>query len=195
MIADVFPVQYIANWRERLTGRGWLPSKMHQRPFVMLFFQTIADGVQNMEDSIYGAGLSVQLDAAQDRILDFWGWVFGVRRGGLKDEWYRRLIYAAARAKRMSGNYEDVIGFWKEAAAPAHVEVEPLPFGEVRVNLFREDYMPLSYSKRVAALFRSVSPGIKTTIVEAQHGFFGFSGRTTPPLPFGFGVGTLSRSL
>jgi hypothetical protein len=172
------------------------PSRLRKKIGVAGFVLALSKGFQAIEDNIYDVYMSTTLDRATGSVLDYYGRAFGAGpQLNLSDDLYRKLIYASAAARRMSGAPEQVRGWWLNATGATVVEVEDLPLGEVAVYFWREEYLPIEFSRRLAALFRQVSPGSATAIYECRHDHLCCDGRTTFPLPLGLGQGVLARRL
>lgn len=194
MISTSRQLRHLPTWAA--TYADYFESRLRERVGIAAFIRAMSRGWQAIEDNIYDVYLSTTLERATGPTLEYYGRLFGAgAQLDLPDELYRQLIYAAAGARRMAGTPEQIRTWWLNATGAVVVEVEDVSLGEVAIYYWRESYLPLNFARRIADLFRRVSPGAATAIYECRVDHLCFDGRTMFPLPLGFGQGVLARSL
>ena len=173
-------IEHIADHEERAVEL--VPLVHSQRTGRMGLIRALGAVAQVAEDDFYAAYQTRQLALASGKILDFWGWLAGVPRGGLDDRYYRKLIETAIAAKYCVGNTDGVIRLW-QLATGGYVEFLRYPHRCIVLTAWVDDWLPEPYMRRVAEVVRSGCPLGSVVLLESLYNYVGDAERTRAPLP------------
>lgn len=146
------------------------------------FLVALAEIAQALEDQVYDAYVGMHLPNARGQALDFWGWLAGVSRGGLEDDWYRALIEAAFVAKKCTGDTESIISLHRAAFRSQYTQLVVYEWNTIVLMSWREDWLPDYYAQRAAAIVRGAAP-IGTVVLLESVLVFSSEARDFAPFP------------
>jgi len=149
-------------------------------------FQAMSNTVEGIETKLYDLRTAATFSTSSGKELDFWGFLAGEPRAGLKDADYRRVVAAAWRAKHVHGDTASVTELWRQAMEPCTVELERGSKNLIELYAYREDadFLPESVSARLARVVRRACPVGSVVLYEAVgSNYVGDVDRIAAPLP------------
>ena len=155
-----------------------LPGFLRIQPRVQHLMRSMAGGVQDMEDVIWGVIEGTILPSAVGDALDRWGALVGEPRGSLtSDSDYRPIIQARILANRCLGDVNSIMTVLSTATSPVvcieFIELNPGP-AAFQIQVTRESIMSEPRRLRVRRVMQDATPGgADARYIEVQAGGFG----------------------
>ena len=171
-----------------------LPSQFRtNQPVIEALAGAMGEGVQTLEDLIFGLMLGSRLDLATGALLDIWGDLVGEVRGDLDDEDYRKFVAARVLTNRSTGVTDDLIAIAQLITSNSVVREQSFYPREVIIYVSRSDPMSDAVSARVAVMMNDArAAGTKLQVIESIPGYLGFS---TNPDSVAMPVGIMARNI
>lgn len=168
------PLILIPDQKERAVSL--LPSQFRDdQPVIAALCSAMGEGVQTLEDLIFGLMLGSRLDAAGGALLDIWGDLVGEVRGDLSDNDYRRFVAGRVLANRSTGTPDHLIQIAQIITSDSVVREQAYYPHETIIYVFRSDAMSTAVAGRVAGMMSdSRAAGHKLQVIEYISGYLGF---------------------
>lgn len=173
---------------------GYLILAHRLRPRLLALVQSIAAGVQMLEDLLFEISIEGSFRSAKDDALDRWGAIIGQAREGLDNATYRKFIGGRAIVNRSRRNVDDTARAFQAIMAPYYtVEVHELAPASYVCWAWRETLLDDVTASAAARLMADANPmGVGSLLIESPRGYFGWDGDADA---LGFDVGDWSRVL